>query len=320
MNDSLVTLRQTPFSDFEALRDAAQDAPSEIVQLEPGPIAGNLMHLAVGTVGISTGKFSRAIRGRGILSQRRWALGFFHNPGVVFQHFELRRGDSYLVAPGQEHFAVCSSANGYTQVFIEPPELFAYLESQQPGAAETAVLQRQSAFALALDPDTAAAKVKQMSMLVDVLATHGPRLSAGTADFYRRNILDLKTASLRKAVNYRGAPVRSAADLVRKVDRFLADAGPRPVHVGELCAVFDVPRRTLHRAFDDVLGMPPIAFLRRKRLSDVHAALLLTTGGPDVLIKDIAIEHGFVELGRFAAEYRRMFSELPSQTLARSLS
>jgi hypothetical protein len=44
----------------------------------------------------------------------------------------------------------------------------------------------------------------------------------------------------------------------------------------------------------DVLGMPPITFLRRKRLCDVHAALL--TGGPaTMMIKAVAIEHGFVE-------------------------
>jgi AraC-like DNA-binding protein len=49
----------------------------------------------------------------------------------------------------------------------------------------------------------------------------------------------------------------------------------------------------------------------------VHTALLM--GGP-ATIKEIAIEHGFVELGRFAGEYRRLFGELPSQTLRRASS
>jgi transcriptional regulator GlxA family with amidase domain len=103
--------------------------------------------------------------------------------------------------------------------------------------------------------------------------------------------------------------------LVSEVDRYLIDAGNRPIHVSELCAKFSVHRRMLHRAFNDVLGMPPITFLRRKRLGDVHTALLM--GGP-ATIKEIAIEHGFVELGRFAGEYRRLFGELPSQTLRRA--
>jgi len=77
-------------------------------------------------------------------------------------------------------------------------------------------------------------------------------------------------------------------------------------------------RRALHRAFINVLGMPPIAFLRRKRLGDVHTALLMAA--PVATIKQIALEHGFAELGRFAGEYRRLFGELPSHTLRRARS
>jgi transcriptional regulator GlxA family with amidase domain len=66
-----------------------------------------------------------------------------------------------------------------------------------------------------------------------------------------------------------------------------------------------------------VLGIPPITFLRRKRLGDVHAAL--SEGRPDVMIKAVAIEHGFLELGRFAGEYQKLFGEKPSQTLKRHI-
>ena len=61
--------------------------------------------------------------------------------------------------------------------------------------------------------------------------------------------------------------------------------------------------------------MPPIAFLRRKRLGDVHRALLMA--GRSTSIREVAVEHGFIELGRFAREYRRHFGELPSTTLRR---
>jgi AraC-like DNA-binding protein len=57
-----------------------------------------------------------------------------------------------------------------------------------------------------------------------------------------------------------------------------------------------------------VLGLPPIILLRRKRLGDVHAKLLM--GRPDVMVREIAIENGFAELDRFTASYRRQFSQL----------
>ena len=35
-------------------------------------------------------------------------------------------------------------------------------------------------------------------------------------------------------------------------------------------------------------------------------------------VTDIAMDHGFVHLGRFAEQYRRFFGETPSQTLRRA--
>jgi transcriptional regulator GlxA family with amidase domain len=103
---------------------------------------------------------------------------------------------------------------------------------------------------------------------------------------------------------------------MREIDRYLIAAGSRPVHIAEICATFKVHRRALYRAFIEAHGIPPITYLRRKRLDDVRAALL--TAGPGTMVRDIARAHGFVELGRFAASYRALFGELPSQTLRRA--
>ncbi len=104
--------------------------------------------------------------------------------------------------------------------------------------------------------------------------------------------------------------------LVRRIDRYLIAAGSRPVFIAEICETFKVRRRSLHRAFNNVMRIPPITYLRCKRLDEVHAALLMAD--PGLKVADIARAHGFHELGRFAAFYRRTFGELPSQTLQRS--
>ena len=117
-------------------------------------------------------------------------------------------------------------------------------------------------------------------------------------------------------LQYRGPLLQSATTLVRDVEHYLDEAGWRPVHTSELCEVFNVSRRTLHRAFVEVMGLPPITYMRRRRLGHAHAAL--RAGGPDETVRDIAIEHGFAELGRFAGAYYHMFDELPRQTLQRA--
>ena len=73
-------------------------------------------------------------------------------------------------------------------------------------------------------------------------------------------------------------------------------------------------RRTLHRAFSDRLGVGPIEYMKRKRLSVIHS-ILARSDPATTNVSDTAMEIGFFELGRFAKYYRKLFGENPSETL-----
>ena len=96
---------------------------------------------------------------------------------------------------------------------------------------------------------------------------------------------------------------------------YLRTADLSRVSVADLCRVARVSDRTLRYAFHDELDLSPLAFLRRLRL---HAARreLMNAEGALPRVTDVANRQGFLELGRFAADYRRLFGELPSETLA----
>jgi AraC-like DNA-binding protein len=255
----------------------------------------------------------------GMVSESRWGLGLLlasNGPAVARSKYDV--GDLAFIAPGQERHTKFQDSTRYFVAMIDPQELQAVLASQPGAYDEELQRHRRSLSVVSAAPAIAGANVAQMQPLLDALIEHGPAMSDDTVEFYKRNILELLTAPIRDAVNYQGAQPLSADLLVRQVDRYIIDAGTRPIHISELCERFNVHRRKLHRAFDEILGIPPITFLRRKRLGDVHAAL--QTDRHDVTVRQIAIEHGFLELGRFAAAYRRMFGELPSTTLRRARS
>jgi AraC family ethanolamine operon transcriptional activator len=89
------------------------------------------------------------------------------------------------------------------------------------------------------------------------------------------------------------------------------------LHTDDLCRSIGVTERTLQRAFQRILRMPPLRYLKLRQLNQVYAALC----GADArgqLVTDILTQHGVTELGRFAGEYRVLFGELPSQTMRRS--
>jgi AraC family ethanolamine operon transcriptional activator len=96
---------------------------------------------------------------------------------------------------------------------------------------------------------------------------------------------------------------------------YLRTADVSQVSVADLCRVARVSERTLRYAFREELDLSPLAFLRRLRL---HAARreLMNAEGLLPRVTEVANRQGFLELGRFAADYRRLFGELPSETLA----
>lgn len=97
---------------------------------------------------------------------------------------------------------------------------------------------------------------------------------------------------------------------------YLRSTNPTMVTVADLCRVASVSERTLRYAFRDAVGLSPLSFIRHRRLHAARRELLSVDPG-EGSVADIAHRLGFLELGRFAADYRQSFGELPSQTMAR---
>lgn len=88
-----------------------------------------------------------------------------------------------------------------------------------------------------------------------------------------------------------------------------------PVTVADLCTALKVSRRTLQYSFQAVLNVNPVAWLRATRLNGVRRSLKAARHDPRATVSDIAARWGFWHLSAFAADYKLMFGELPSQTL-----
>lgn len=101
--------------------------------------------------------------------------------------------------------------------------------------------------------------------------------------------------------------------IVRKVrEQALASPG-EPPNVTDFCRSLAVSRRSLQYAFEDLTGMGVVQFLRNVRLNAVRREIRVAAGGPEP-IAAIAARWGFWHMPRFAAYYRALFGELPSET------
>ncbi|GHA99571.1 helix-turn-helix domain-containing protein [Modicisalibacter luteus] len=103
--------------------------------------------------------------------------------------------------------------------------------------------------------------------------------------------------------------------VVDQVKRYVDAPEYVPVTMAELCGLTHVSQRTLQYCFTSILGISPVQFLRTARLNRVRRALAHPVDGTTVT--GVANDWGFYHLGQFSRDYRRLFGEPPSETLAR---
>ena len=84
----------------------------------------------------------------------------------------------------------------------------------------------------------------------------------------------------------------------------------------DLATACGISQRTLIKQFRQFVGAPPIAYLLRTRLAAARSELQQCD--QKISVSEVALHCGITHIGRFAAEYRKAFGELPSVTLQRT--
>lgn len=88
----------------------------------------------------------------------------------------------------------------------------------------------------------------------------------------------------------------------------------KPITVLELAQASGSCVRTLEYVFRDYFDVTPKAYLKSRRLVAVRHELVRSLHSRS-LINEVANRWGFWHMSQFAADYRRFFGELPSETL-----
>ena len=103
---------------------------------------------------------------------------------------------------------------------------------------------------------------------------------------------------------------------VKRVESFIQDHAGESITIEELAQVAQTSIRSVFAGFRKYRATTPMKYLRSVRLDNVHRDLLAASPGASVT--EIATRWGFVQLGRFSAEYKARFGRLPSETLRRA--
>lgn len=169
--------------------------------------------------------------------------------------------------------------------------------------------------ALAIDQ----AAISDLRMLLDTItqsaqgsqqAIHTDSIRVELADRIIRCLLTARDVNARRRTLNRRGYLKAAQDFIDNNVQSLTT-------VSDICKAIDVSERTLEYAFKEQMNMTPKAYLNCQRLASVRREIISpeNTGGR---IVDFASYYGYWHMGHFARDYRRIYGENPSETLART--
>ena len=109
------------------------------------------------------------------------------------------------------------------------------------------------------------------------------------------------------------------ARLVARAREYIHENLGEPISVDDIAAAAFTSRRSLLRAFTEVLEDTPRSYVRRLRLHRIRHDLA-SDAERACSIALVANEWGISDIGRMAGRYRELFGELPSVTRSKYLA
>jgi AraC family transcriptional regulator, ethanolamine operon transcriptional activator len=307
-------VRSMRFDDMDAMAQAMIGDHVEFLPLRAGPFHGRFCQIDLGGFVVRRMKHGPLLI-HGAVAPDRMALQLVRSAGGLTLNGDAFGSSDLAVLPmGAAIQVVCPAEQDRIGVVFRAEAFDRLLESY--GAQP---FPRGSHRMLRLREDRAGTLVRAFAAMTD-LADSLPNLFAvpGLAHAMADECRQL-LAGVLSGEKEHPAPTRQTADMLRHVaaaDGFLRGHIDRPVYTDELCAELHVSARALHHSFAAVYGLSPHSYLRRRRLVLVRRALRSARDGP-VLVKSVALAHGFWHLGRFARDYAAMFREMPSDTIGK---
>ncbi len=137
------------------------------------------------------------------------------------------------------------------------------------------------------------------------------RVAAHMASALINALIYGQASNMSAALAVPAAAAAPAPHFVRRAEDYLRHHYAEAVTVEKLAAIAGVSVRTLFSGFRDFREVTPMTYLRRVRLDKARQAL---QRGEAAGVTKVALDCGFSHLGRFAAQYRAQFGELPSET------
>ena len=313
--DPLVRIAEVRFSDVEQYAQVGGGWNLDYVQLEPGKLDARSKIYYGRNASIKHVTYNRKIHQRGEAPGELVSFGILDDPlvhraynaplmrGSVLR-FNTPSGMDVVAESGFTGFPVTFTESFLLEVAdqigvpVSPNDLAGEPRLYKCSPQEFALL-RHDLHNIFNEAENHSKLLHSSNGIDDVEFVIAAKLLSIITKPRRHNFIKPDTST-----RYRG--------MVRAI-QYIKEHDDEMICIKNLCTAANVSWRSLDRAFKEHFDKTPKQYVKCHQLIQVHKALL--SDQATSIIADVAARWGFWHSGQFAADYKKLFGELPTETL-----
>jgi len=292
---------------------------SDLVVSEPGAFKASLTIMNVGRVWLQGGSESLARTMCIAIGDSRRSIAFLADQKaapIIQSGTEFGPDDVVSLGQNTGHFQRTFGPIRWAAMSLLPGDLeaaFGTIAGRELGEPSTTLCMKPPAARLE--------RLRRLYQEVNRMALSGEAILDHPE--VRRSLEQALTVAMvsclsAEAESTHGAGWHRHQQVMQRFREWLDANNDRAAYLQEICTALDVSAPTLRRCCEEHLGMSPMQYLGLRRMNLARQELQRPNSQTSVTAT--AMNFGFWHLGRFADEYRSLFGESPSRTLARRSS
>ena len=316
-HDTIQELQSGEFESFEELTEAAKAWKADFRQYSPSTRRPTIDQYAVGEMLVSNGSFYCAVEQQGETPPGMRTIAIQADGCAPIRWFgEKPDKSTLLVFPKSSELSSFSQPEFHIVTISVPDEVLEGFIEEQSGEIPDKTLGPEEQL-LRTDRSTLSRLIESTNHIVGMRHEQNEELRFQAITDYRELVLETvlgaATGNDGKKNRYH---VKDRHSTLRKALAFINTMKNEPISMTDLSRASGVTTRALQILFKQEFGMSPKQYMLRKRLLEVRRQLMHSNSAA-TLVTDVANAWGFWHMGQFAADYRKIFGELPSETLNR---
>ena len=302
-------------NDFDEFCCNMQNWDLDYRQMETGYFSSELLMFGNDTTIFSRVKLGRKLRQQGASPHGLISLGLLVNPKtrIHWRNYEISGDMLFIFPPDRELDSITHDDFDVYPLSISEEALNHTCKSYKLPDIKTLISDNE---VFHCNPDKLSElRIWLLSVYHQLIigtaaitnAQYMKQIEQGLADRLVRILAEHQQPAVKINLRKRDIALRTA-------ENYIAESGIDVITIPELCSAVGVSERTLEYAFQERYNMTPKKYTLIHRLNNVRKQL--RRAEPIVgYISEIAHQHGFWHMGQFSADYKKLFCELPSETL-----